>query len=142
MQLAAFFRDVFCCLALQFADKFQLNSKADKPSDKLDLARAAVLGHQSYLATGDGKCKAPGGAGMSSVLMLSPSRVTIYKVHIKKAHEGEEPQPKSSWKGLWECSFMGSEACFQPRFLGKLQPSLLQTKGCTTEESKAELAVY
>lgn len=63
MQLAAFLRDVFRYLALQFADKFQLNSRANEPPDKPDLARAAVLGHQNHLATEDEKCKAPGAAG-------------------------------------------------------------------------------
>lgn len=62
-QLPALLRDVFSYLALQLADKFQLNSRANEPPDEPDLARAAVLGHKNHLATGDKRCKAPSAGG-------------------------------------------------------------------------------
>lgn len=73
MHLTAFLMSAFSYPALHFADKFQLDSRAKKPPDKPDLARASVpnlWGHQICLAAEDKKCKAPGAAALSHCAII------------------------------------------------------------------------
>lgn len=96
---------------------------------------------ETILQQGTKNAKLPVRLGVD---VLSPCAVTLQGDYIqdtyKKAHEEEEPEPWSSCRE----SLSGAPsqpwglACSQPRFQGKLQHGLLQTKGCATREGKAE----
>lgn len=74
MQLTAFLKDVFSYLAPQFADKLQLNSRANGQPDKPGLDRAPALATKTILQLGMKNAKL---LVLLGVDVFSPCAVTL-----------------------------------------------------------------